>query len=96
MAGTGGVGVRQFVDDEDPGTAYQGGVDVELAQRKAAIVQNPGRKALQPFGEAFGVGTAVRFDPADHDVGPLAFAGLGRFEHGVGLPHPRRRAEINL
>ena len=37
VAAAGGVGVREFVDEQQPGAARQGGVEVELLERLAAV-----------------------------------------------------------
>ena len=96
VARAGGVAVRQFVDQDELRPACQRAVEVEFAQRVAAVGDFPERQAFQAVGHDLGFGPSVRFDHADDDV----LAGeelLARHaEHGVGFSDAGRGTEENL
>ena len=68
------VRVRELVHQGDLGRARDHGVDVHLAQRHAAVLELERRDDLEALGHGGGVGPAVRLEPADDDVAPLARA----------------------
>ena len=96
VARAGRVRVGQLVDQDQRRTAGEGGVQVELAQAGAAVLDGPRRQPLQPGQERLGVGPAVRLDPADDDVDAGGLPRAGRLQHGVRLPDPGGGAEEDL
>ncbi len=95
VARAGGVGVGQLVHQEEAGAARQGGVEVELLQRDAAVLERPLGQRGKTLEERRGLGTAVRLEDADHDVHPLPRTGARRLQHRVRLPHAGRGAEVD-
>ena len=87
VAGAGGVGVRQLVDQDQGRPARQRGVQVELPERRPPVLDDLRRQALETFEEGLGLGPAVRLDPADDDVEAMCALFLRGLEHGVGLSH---------
>jgi hypothetical protein len=59
------VGVGVFVDQQQPRLPRQGGVDVELHQRAAAVIGRLSRQDLEPLQQGLGLGPAVRLDHPD-------------------------------
>ena len=89
----GRVRVRELVDEEDAGTPRERGVEVELLERHAAVVDLAPRKELEADRERGGVVAAVGLDDADDDVAPEIALGPRRLEHRVRLADAGRRAE---
>ena len=85
MARAFGVGVRELVDQDQRRAALERAVEVELADLRAAILDDPWRQNFEAFQQRGRFGAAVRFDHADHHIASLG-ALFARFrEHGVGL-----------
>src|SRR5208283_4007178 len=68
VAAVGGVGVGELVDENRLRLADEGGVEVELLERAAAIVDAPPWQDLQPLEERFRLAAPMRLDESDHDV----------------------------
>ena len=64
----GGVRVRQLVDEDQGRVALECGVEVELADRRAAIWNLPGRQDLEILEKGAGFLAAVGLDEPDDDV----------------------------
>ena len=96
MPATRGVRVGQFVHQHDLGMARQHGVQVELAQRDASMLNRRWGDLLQSVDKRHRIGPRVGFDVTDDHVEPLFQHGVGLLEHGVGLTHARRIAEEYL
>ena len=90
------VGVRELVDQDDGGVALQRRVEIELANLRAAVFDDPRRQDFEPFEQRRGLGAAVGLDDADDDVETLG-ALLARGEqHRVGLADAGGGAEEDL
>jgi hypothetical protein len=77
--------MRQLIDQDQLGVAGQRGVDIELFQRRTAILDQAARQQLEIVNQRLGLGTPVRLDIASDDIhagGALLVSGL---EHGIGL-----------
>ena len=67
----GALRVGQLVEQQQLRLAGEGGVEVELVEGDAAVLDLARRQALQPFGQGRGLRPAVGLHPADHDVHAL-------------------------
>ena len=87
----------QLVDQDQRGPARERGVEVELAQRGAAVLDEPGRQDLQPERGAppSRRGRAAR-PSRRRRPRPSARCGAGGLEHGVGLADAGGGAEEDL
>ena len=90
----GRVRVRQFVHERHARMAGEDGVRIHLLDRDALVGDRAARDHIEPGDERLGRGAPVRLDEADDDIHALRREPVRLFEHRVGLPHPRRRAEI--
>ncbi len=95
MTRTGHVGMRKLIDEDQRGLARQRGIQVELGQGAAAVLDPARRQGLQALHQRGGLGTAVGLDQPDHHIDPLGPRGLGGREHRVSLADARRCAEID-
>src|SRR5882672_6154844 len=91
-----GVAVRELVDEQDLRLARERGVEVEVAQRGAAVSDVPVRQPLESLEQRLGLGAAVRLDVADDDVHASRLERARVFQHGVGLADARGRPEEHL
>ena len=96
VAAAGGVGVCQLVDQADGRAPGQDRVEVHLAEGDAPVLDLPGRDDLQVADLLGGLGAAVGLDDADRHVDALPLEAMPLAEHGVGLAHAGRRAEVDL
>ena len=96
VAGAGGVGVRQLVDQQQRGMAGEGAVEVELLEDRAAIVERLPGQDLQALEQAGRLRAAVGLDDPDRDVEAFRALGARRLEHREGLPHAGGGAEEDL
>jgi hypothetical protein len=96
MARARGVRVRQLVDQQQPRTARERGVEVQLHQRDAAMLEPLPRQRGQADQQGAGLVATVGLDQADDHVEALGLGPPGRLEHGVGLADPGRGAEEDL
>ena len=92
----GRIRVRQLVDEDERGTAGERGVEIELAQRGAAIVDHPRREELESFEQRVGLGPPVRLDISDEHVDSVGLLLAHGLEHRVRLADPSGRAEEYL
>src|SRR5262249_179369 len=83
---------RQLVDQKEIGLARQRRVEIELAQRDAAVLERARGNALEPGEQRPGLAAAVRLDHAGHHVKTGALELLRFDQHGLALPHAWRRA----
>jgi hypothetical protein len=89
------VVVAQLVDDDHSGDAAAA-VEVELAQRHAAIFDRAAAERSRPRRScSVSLRRASRRSPT-HDSTPERARRCARLEHRVGLAHARRHAEIHL
>ena len=96
VARAGRVGVGQLVHEDHAGRALQRGVEIELLQGDAAVLQPAARQHRQPFQQRGRLRAAVGLDHAHDDLDALAGTGARRFQHRVRLPHAGGRAEEDL
>ena len=96
VTGSRGVRVGQLVEQQQLRPARQRGVEIELAQRGAPILEFPRREPFESFRERRRVGPAVSLHPADHDVAAFLELDPRGLEHRVGLPDARRCTEEDL
>ncbi len=96
VARAGVVGVRQLIDQQQRGAAQQRGIEIELRERDAAMLQPLRRQDLQAFEQRLGFRAAVQLDIADDHVDARGGLLARGFEHGIGLADARRRAEKYL
>jgi len=90
-----GVGVGELVDDDESRATLERGVEIELAQLRAAVLDRARGEDLEAPEKRCGIGALVRLDDADDDVHALARFARGE-QHGVGLAHAGCRAEEDL
>lgn len=68
VAGPRNVGVGQFVDQRDLGTAGQHCVEIHLREERTAVAQRTPGDRLQPLGHGRGGPTPMRLDEADDRI----------------------------
>jgi hypothetical protein len=90
-----GVGVGQFVDQQHGGPAREGGVEVELGERAAAVGQLAQRQRVEPREQRGGFAAAMRLDHADEHVAPRCALALGGAQHCPGLADAGAGAEVD-
>jgi hypothetical protein len=88
VAGAGGVGVGQLVDQAHLGPAPEDGVDVHLGQVRAPVVDPSAGHHLEVTQLGLGAGPVMGLDQADHHVGAPLTPPPALVEHGEGLAHP--------
>ncbi len=93
VAQAGGVGVGQLVHQQQLRVAGQGGVEVELLQRLAAIRHGVPWQNLKFADFLQGAGAAMGFDQPGHYVQPALALGMGGVQHLPGFADTRRRAK---
>ena len=96
MPAAGSVGVGEFVDQNQLGTALEDRVEIHLGQQMALVLDLLPRDHLEAFEQCLGLPSAMSLDDADDDVDAVAPLGLRRQQHLVGLADPRCGAEKNL
>jgi hypothetical protein len=69
--------------------AGERGVEIELLEAHAAVVDHAAGQHLEPLEQLLGLRPAVGFHHADHHVEPLCPLGARGFQHGEGLPDAR-------
>ena len=79
------VGVGELVDEDQLGMAGQGCVQIEFAERDAAIGNLAERDCFETFEQGLGVAAAVGLDVADDDFDAGRLLALGGLQHGEGL-----------
>jgi len=93
MAAVGGVGVGELVDENRLRLAGEGGVEVELLERAAAIIDPPSRQNFQALEERFRLAPPMRLDQTDQDVVAEGFGRARAGEHCISLAHSGRCAQ---
>ena len=89
----GRVGVRQLVHEDEPRLPRQRGVEVELLQHAALVVDGTAGKKREALGKAGGLAAAVGLDHPHHHIHAFGVTRARGLEHGVGLAHARGRAK---
>ena len=77
------------------GCRAEHGVDVHLLERRPPVGQRAAGDHLEALDHLGRVLAAVGLDEPDHHVGPALGAAVALAEHGVGLAHPGRCAEVD-
>ena len=95
MARAGRVGVGQLVDQDQGRRGGQGGIEVELAQRLAAVGEHGRGEQVQAIEQGGGVGAAVGFEHADQHRHAVVPQLAGGDQHGASLADAGRGAEID-
>ena len=96
VTGAGGVGVGQFVHQDDLGLPGKHRIKVHLREGDPLVRDQGWRNDLQPFQEGVGLRTAVGLHVPRHHVPTFEPPLAGRLQHGIGLPHPGGIAEEDL
>ncbi len=91
----GDVGVGEFVDQGEFGSAAQQRVQVEFGELGAAVAPHGARELLQAVEQAGGARPVVGLQQADHHVGAAFPAAVRLVEHPVGLADAGGRAEVD-
>ena len=90
------VGVGQLVEQQEGRSSGQRAVEVELLDRRAAMLEPPSRNQRQAFRERGGLAAAVRLHHADHHVLAAGTSLPRGLQHAERLAHARRRAHEDL
>jgi hypothetical protein len=96
MAAAGRVGVRQFIDQHERGSAREDRVEVHLLERTILVVDAAARQELEPFEQGARFLAAMGLDEAHHHVDAFAARGLGGAQHLERLTDAGRGAEEYL
>ena len=78
-----GIGVREFVDQNDLRPAGNDGVEIHLLKRLAFVFEAPAWNDFEAFQQRLGLLAAVGFDDTDDDIVPVLPAGMGLLQHFV-------------
>ena len=90
-----GVGVSEFVDQNDLRPAGDDGVEVHLVEQLAFVFDVPARNDFEAAQQRFGLPAAVGLDDADDDVVAVLLARVGLLQHLVGFADAGRGADEN-
>ena len=85
----------KLVDQGDGGLSCEDRVGVHLLDHDTAVLDATPRDDLEPVEELLGLGSAVRLDEPDDEVGATRRAAMALLEHPVGLADTRRHAEVD-
>ncbi len=89
------VRVCELVDQDDLGTAPQGGVEIKLAAHRAAVPYGQYGKLLEPLHQALGLVPAMRLDVSHDDVAAGGALDARRLQHCIRLADACGCAEEN-
>ena len=87
------IAVGQFVHQHQRRMPCEHGIQIHLLQRVAVVGHFLQRQLRQAFQQCLGIGTAMGFHQAHHQVDTAAQLFLRAGQHRVGLAHARRRTE---
>ena len=90
------VRMREFVDQNQLRLAGERGVEIELAELAAAVLDLRERQHVEPFEQRRGFAAAMRFGDADHHVRAFIVTAARGLQHRIGLADAGRCAEKNL
>src|SRR5438876_10458217 len=82
-----GIGVGQFVHQEQGWATCQGGIEVKFVEGGAMVYDWAPGQCFEPCEQRGGLRPAVRIHPAYYDVDTLSAAFVRRFEHGIRFPY---------
>ncbi len=86
----------QLVDQQQRGFALEGGIEVELLELGAAILDDLAGQDVHAQEQRLGLRADVLLGITDDDIGALGRLGAALFQHGVGLADAGGRAEEDL
>ena len=96
VAAAGGVGVGKLVDEDEFRAAHKESFEIHLLEHPALVVDLAPRDHLEAAHQRSGLGAAVGFDDADHDIDAVFQFRLRRDQHLVGLADTGSGAEEDL
>ena len=82
------VRVRELVDEQDPGSALERRVEIELLPYHPAVADGQRGQTLERQGEPLRLGAAVRLDVTDDDFGAAGARPVPRLSIAKVLPTP--------
>ena len=95
MTGTGRIGMRQFIHQDQRWLALQGRIQVELRQLLVAILHLFQRQQFEAVQHGGGFGAAVAFDHAGQHLAPFTMQFVGGAKHRVGFSNAGRCTKID-
>ena len=95
VARAGNIAVRQLVQQQHIRVACQCGIQIELGQLLAQVVQRAPRQQLQVMQLLLGLGAAMCFHQPHQHAAPGQPLTLRGRQHGVGLAHSGVGAEVD-
>ena len=96
MPAAGGVGVGEFVDQNQLRAPLEDRIEIHLGKDVTLVFDLLPRDDLEAFKQCLGLAPAVRLDDADDNIDAFSPLGLSRQQHLIGLADARRGAEKNL
>ena len=96
VTASGGVGVSQFIDQDELAARRQRGVHVEVLNDAPLVIDRPKRKLGKPIEKTLCLFPVVRLDNADRNTDTFLKLLPRRQKHRVGLPDPGASAKENL
>ena len=96
MAAARGVGMGQFIDQDERRPPGENGIEIHLLEPAALVLDLPARNDLEALDQLLGFLAAMGLDHADHDIDAIGLPGPARDQHFIGLADARRRAEEDL
>ena len=90
-----GIGMGEFVDQDDLRPACNHRVDVHLFEKLALIFDLLARNDFEAVHQRLGFAAAVGLDHADHDVIAVLLESMRLLQHFVGLADARSGADEN-
>ena len=96
VARAGDVGMREFIYDDQPRTAFQHRLQIQLPQLGAVVRDDLARNDWQPFEQALSFLATVGFDQSHHKVHPPGVGLACGLQHRVGFAYAGRHAKEDL
>ena len=83
----------QLVHQQDIRFAFQGGIDIELPELLAGVLDFFCGELLKASTQSEGIGSPMCFRNTHNDIHTLTFEFMGRLQHLVGFTHARSGAQ---
>ena len=96
VAAPGCIGMSEFIDEHQLGSALEDGIEIHLLQIMALISNPPSRYDLQALEQGLGLLASMGLNHPDHDVDLLMLLGPGGLQHLISLADSGCRAEKDL